>query len=540
MSVSEKSKGADLGSAPSSEKKSEKKEPSYSSDEFVENNFDRSKTQAKNLEDKFAKKKESTKGRPLLLQREIPPPKPFPFEALGPVLGPVAKRLHEIIKAPDSICGNSILAAASLVVQAYADIHIDGRVHPLSLFMITVAESGDRKSAVDSIALKAIRDYEKMLKKTSIEAKEFYKNKMDVWKKQREQTLRENEREALEAALNKLSPEPRRPLEPYLILEEPTYEGLIKLYDVGQPSIGLFSDEGGRMFGGHSMGKDNFLKTACGLSSLWDGKPITRIRGGDENLLLYGKRFSTHLMIQEVVLASILKNEVLVGQGMLARCLIVAPLTNSGDRPYNPIDVSSDPLILEYWRRISAILDKPFPLSDAGLDNELAPRPLSLAPKAKERWMEFHDEVDRSLKPDGIYRSVRRMANKAAEQVLRIAGVLTLIEDFEAASISLDAIERAIQLMRYYLDEALRISDVSFSDPELDLAQAVLDWMKKKALEVEHGKIFSLQEIYQRAGPRGVRTQKVAKRIISILEEHKEVERSSSEKLEWKLSDHPA
>ena len=471
---------------------------------------------------------------PLPLQREIAPPKRFPFEALGPVLGPVAKRIHEIVKAPDSICGQSVLAAAALITQAHADICIDGRAYPLSLFMITAAESGDRKSAVDSIVLKPFREYEKMLAKNSIQEKQLYKNKLDAWKKQRELILRKPESE-IEAELNKMTQEPRRPLEPYLLLEEPSYEGLVKLYAVGQPSLGLFSDEGGRMFGGYAMGQDNMLKTACGLSSLWDGKPITRIRGGDENLLLFGKRFSSHLMLQEVVLAKILKNDMLVGQGLVARCLIVAPCTNAGERCYNPIDVSKDPLIQAFYEHVSSFLDKPFPLA-LDSENELLPKQLFLSTQAKARWVLFHDEIDRALKPDGAFRSVRRTANKSAEQALRIAGVMTLIEDFDASCISLDAMERAIELTRFYLDEALRIADMSCLDADLELAQAVFEWMKKKTAVEGSQKTFSLQEIYQKAGPRGVRNKQMAQKVLGILEEHKVVERVNQEKLEWRLN----
>jgi hypothetical protein len=478
--------------------------------------------------------------RPLPLQREISPPKRFPFEALGTVLGPVAKRIHEIVKAPDSICGQSILAVSALIVQAYADVSIDGRTHPLSLFMLTAAESGDRKSAVDNIVLKPVRDYERMLAKSSIQEKQLYKNKLDAWKRQRELIMREYKPDILEAELNKMAQEPRCPLEPYLLLEEPSYEGLVKLFAVGQPSIGLFSDEGGRMFGGYAMGKENMLKTACGLSSLWDGKPITRIRGGDENLLLFGKRFSSHLMIQEVVLASVLRNDMLVGQGLVARCLIVAPVSNAGERCYNPVDISQDPLIRGFYTHASGVLDQPRPLASQEIENELLPRPLELSPAAKEIWVLFHDEIDHALRQDGTLRGVRRTANKAAEQALRIAGVLTLIENFDAGDISLDAIERAIELTRFYLDEAMRIADMSCLDVDLELSQAVLEWMKKKAaIEVGAQRTFPLQEIYQKAGPRGVRNKQMAQKVMGILEEHKAVERVNREKMEWRLIDPP-
>ena len=65
--------------------------------------------------------------KPLPLQRELSPPNKFPFEALGPFLGAVAQKIHEVVKAPDSICGQSTLAVAALVAQAHADVYIDGR-----------------------------------------------------------------------------------------------------------------------------------------------------------------------------------------------------------------------------------------------------------------------------------------------------------------------------------------------------------------------------------------------------------------------------
>ncbi len=83
------------------------------------------------------------------------------------------------------------------------------------------------------------------------------------------------------------------------------------------------------------------LKTSCGLSSLWDGKPTSRVRSGEDFTLLYGKRLSLHLMIQEIVLTSILNNPILTSQGLLARCLIVFPASMVGKREYqaiNPFD----------------------------------------------------------------------------------------------------------------------------------------------------------------------------------------------------------
>jgi hypothetical protein len=471
----------------------------------------------------------------LPLQREIAPATAFPFDALGALLGPLAKRIHEIVRAPDSVCGQSVLAVASLLTQAHADVHIDGRIHPLSLFVLTVAQSGDRKSAVDNIVLKPVREHEKKLAETLAQEKRSFRIKLDIWRRKRERLLREGEsdEEDLVRQLNDLGEEPKPPLEPHLIIEEPTFPGLLQLYTIGQPNIGLFSDEGGRMFGGHGMKEENLLNTICGLSSLWDGKPISRIRRSDENLLLHGRRLASHLMIQETVLGGILKNEQLIGQGMIARCLIAFPPSNAGERPYNAIDVSNDDIILKFNKQASEILNAPLLLKNPNISTELSPRPLLLNADAKAAWVRFHNETDSLLKPDEKYRPISRTASKSAEQALRIAGVLTLIDNFQAITISLEVMERAIILAKFYLDEMLRIIELGFTDPALDLAESLLKWMKKKAAESGNNKVFSLRDIYKNGGPRGIRTKDAAVKILKLLKSHGMVVNIGENK--WKL-----
>lgn len=477
------------------------------------------------------------KNVPEPLQRQVPSPEPFPFDDLGAVLGNAARRIHEIVKAPDAICGQSVLAAAALVAQPYIDIQIDGRVRPLSLYFLTVAESGDRKSAVDDIALKPVRDYEKMLYRSFVNEKVKYRNDRDLWERERKAILGEYKSDDASDKLKKMSKEPIQPLDPYILLEEPTYEGLVKLLATGRPSVGLFSDEGGRVFGGHAMNAENMLKTICGLSTLWDGKPITRTRRGDENLLLFGRRFSAHLMIQEVVLSKLLDNILFTQQGMLARCLTVMPETTAGNRPYNAVDFSEDPAIKLYWDHVNGLLDQPFPLENPDITNELSPRSITLSDGAKKVWVEFHDEIDGSLTKDGPYHGIRRFANKAAEQALRIAGVLTYFHDPAASVIGDDEVGQAISLCQYYLREAVRISEIGFSDPNLELAQKVLDWMVNQARSEGMDKVFTLQEMYQSAGPRGVRIKKMAVKILGILESHHLVLRHTESGTEWRLNE---
>src|SRR5437867_290044 len=87
------------------------------------------------------------------LTRDIPPGDPYPLAALGDVLAGAAGVLRDVIQAPDAICAQSLLAGASLATQAYADVEIDGRVFPLSEYFLSVAKTGERKTAADKAAL---------------------------------------------------------------------------------------------------------------------------------------------------------------------------------------------------------------------------------------------------------------------------------------------------------------------------------------------------------------------------------------------------
>src|SRR5881275_2161246 len=104
---------------------------------------------------------------PRPLMRELPPADPFPTDALGNVLGAAARAIHDRVQAPLAICGQSALAAAALAGQGHADVVLPigpGQSRPLSLYLVSIAASGERKSACDSEAMWPIRRREAVLR----------------------------------------------------------------------------------------------------------------------------------------------------------------------------------------------------------------------------------------------------------------------------------------------------------------------------------------------------------------------------------------
>lgn len=453
-----------------------------------------------------------TPSSPLPLARDVLPPEAYPLAALGEVLAPMATRLLEIVQAPDAICGQAVLAAAAQAVQAHADVCVDGRQHPLSLYLIVVGESGERKTETDRLALWPQRRHERALLSTYEYASTAYRDKTDAYKKAREEALKKAKGYAAkEAALTALGPAPVAPVLPILTTEEPSYEGLVKLLLTAWPSVGLYSDEGGRLIGGYAMSPEHQLKTAAGLSELWDGKRISRVRSGDGTAVLYGRRLSMHLMVQPVVAEAVLSNRTLIDQGLMTRCLVAWPQSTIGHRPYQAVNLSEDPDVQRYNAAITNALKRPLPLAE-GTQNELTPRTLSLSPQAKARWVAFHDHVEAHLRDDGPLAPIRGVGSKAPQHALRLAGVLTLVSTPDAADIPLNAVDAGMALAEFYLSEALRLFHREATDPKLRLAQQLLDWARR--FEKVH-----LAQMYQ-YGPSAVRDAKTARKMVGILEEH--------------------
>lgn len=446
------------------------------------------------------------------LRRALPPAKDYPLDALGPILKPMVKALMGTVRAPDAICAQSVLAAAGLAVQPQADIVIDGRRSPVSEFFVDIGESGERRSAVDRLALYPHFRYQQSLVRSAEHAVHAYDNDLEAYRASRAYVLKgKGTREDKKKALITVGAPPLAPLDPLMIVEEPTYEGLIKLLARGQPSVGLFSDEGGRFLGGHGMNDDNAQKTVTGLCELWDGKPVTRVRATDASTVIYGKRLSLHLMVQPIIAEGVFANRLLLEQGFLARCLVCWPTSTIGTRKYKAVDITQDTGVQAYNSAMKTLLETPPALAE-GRKNELDPRALSLSREAKQLWVAFHDHVEEQLVDGEPLEGVRGFGNKAAEHAARLAGVLMLVEDVEAKEIDKKHMKAGIDLVNFYLSEAVRLLTTGNIDPDILLAEKLLAWATGQPM-------IAMVDVYQ-SGPYALRDMKTARRIATLLEEH--------------------
>jgi hypothetical protein len=453
--------------------------------------------------------------RPLF--RELAQASSYPVDALGSILSAAAKAIVDRIQCPDALAAQSVLAAASLAVQAHADVEIPatGHVKPTSLFMVSVAGSGERKSAADGEALWPVRKRERALREAyAAEVPEYLKLKA-AWDAARKKAIdgTKGDKHAIKGKLDEVGDEPPKPLEPMLTCGEPTFEGLCKILAAGQPAMGIFSDEGGSFIGGHGMSPDAKLRTIAGLSGIWDGSPIKRVRALDGSSIIGGKRVALHLMAQPEAAALMLTDPVLLDQGFLSRVLVSAPASTAGTRFQREHDPASSAALGRYHARILSILEcQPAMALDSR--NELEPRVLRFAPDAAKAWRDYADHVEGLLAPGQPLESIRGFSNKLPEHAARIAAVLMLVDNIEARHIDLETFERAVRLAEYYTREALRLFEAGYASPELRRAEALRKWLLQH--DAPH---IGLAEIYQN-GPKMVRDAATARAAVAVLVDH--------------------
>ncbi|QQO34497.1 DUF3987 domain-containing protein [Bradyrhizobium diazoefficiens] len=485
----------------------------------VETIAPRSSTDDAPHEDNAARTTEAKSEAPRALMREPPAADPFPVDALGPLLGSAARAINDRVQAPIAICGQAVLAAATLTVQGHADVELPtGHARPTSGFFISIAATGERKSAVDREALWPIHKREAALRAAFVDEMLQFENAEAAWKKAREVAMKSarGDRARIKTALDALGAAPIRPLTPVLTCNEPTFEGLCKLLAVGQPSVGIFAAEGGQFIGGHGMSDDAKLRTATGLSAVWDGEPLKRVRALDGVTILPGRRVALHLMAQPDVGSIWLGDRLLLEQGLLSRVLLTAPEPASGTRIWREASAKSDSSMLAYGRALLDILESPMAMAD-GRQNELTPRSVPLSMTARRLWIAFHDHIEARLGIGGELEPIRGLANKLPEHAARIAAVLTLFGNIDASEVGSTEMEAGIALAQHYAAEAIRLFGASRASSDLHEAQALLTWLR--TVWLKQSTLVSLPDIYQR-GPNSIRDKAHARRAVNLLIGH--------------------
>lgn len=442
---------------------------------------------------------------------------PFPVDHLPTVMRGAVEALEHHVQAPRSLCAHSILSAAMLATQGLADVKVEGlpKPCPLPLFMLAVAVSGERKSSCDNLALSAIGDEEARMRLNHIEDMREYQASHGAYEAEKKKVERDGKisHDERRQRLRDLR-EPDHPIVPVIRAKEPNLEGLLNLLQIGRGSIGIFTSEGGQFLGGHGMSQEAKTRTVTGLSELWDSGSAQRVRAR-ETLFLVGRRVGISLAAQPRVASALLADELAKDQGFVGRFLVTMPDSTIGTRKIRGTDPVGDERLVAFHRQCRRCLDVGLPVR-RDTRNELDPPILDMSAEARGLWQRFAQAAEDGCLVGGTWVPIKSAALKMAENVARIAAILTLFEAPSIAkpsrvagpdrhletTISGEIMASACAVGMFYLTEALRLTGHAILDPEIRAQNDLADWLIEK---IEPGNLTA-PSIIQKLAPSHLRT----------------------------------
>ncbi|MEM7327901.1 MAG: YfjI family protein [Pseudomonadota bacterium] len=412
-------------------------------------------------------------------------PMPFPMGALGPMEA-VARDIQKSVKCPPALAGASVLSVASLAAQGCYDVAFRGQdKRPLSLFILTIGRSGERKSTADQYAMIGVHRFIKELRGKAA-----------------------RDRQANEL----IEGEPFPVLSPEIVANNGTIEGLTQGFLEGHPSQALMSDEAGQFLAGYSMKSENKLSGLSSLSKFWDGSPVTKkIKGAglnSETRTVRDCRLAVHMLGQRVAIIPFLRDPMARGQGSLARFLVHEPPTTMGTRQMTVDEWSESATtrnVMAFADRIEEILDHSIARR---IEGDVERPVLQMEAAAVELLVQFFNNIERKLSPTGDLSGYSDLANKAHENAARIAGVLAVMKDEQVVSEA--SMRGGIGLANYFLAELIRLSDLLPAHEDVDKANSIAHFLKK-----EGGSSNTTQ--LSKRGSKSCRTHDQRKDAIKIL-----------------------
>ena len=402
----------------------------------------------------------------------------YPMSALGP-LADVCEFMAKEGQVDMAMAGQTVLATASLLTQGLFRVRTLAGDKPLSLFLMTLAASGDGKSHAESVALGPVREWQER----------------EVTKHRETEIERRRARPADRSAGVHTAPCP------YRVTRDATPEALRDDLDAGLCSQGVFTAEAAAIVSGYSMRPEQRAKSAALFNLLWDDGLLSTSRVTAGRIERPGVRLAMHWLIQPTLAAEVLADITLTEGGFWPRFLLACPppLAPRRARMFEPECSSS---VQTYWARCNELLDRTLP------QNANTCPSLRMTPSAQRRFETLFEEYENAARL-GALRSIKPVALRATEQACRIAGVLAAFRGGDDIS-ETDAVNGA-HLARYSIDCWKSLAECSEGPSVVPNALQLYGWLlEQDDAEAEISDILRL-------GPPKLRTKQSRDECMQVL-----------------------
>lgn len=399
-------------------------------------------------------------------------PYDYPLEALPNGIKAAVREVLSFVQCPPALAACSALSALSLSAQHLADVRrAESLTGPISLYFLTVAESGERKTACDNYFTQAIRAYESEQTEIAKSDVKNYVAAMTIWQakidgltaKIKGMAKGGKSTQATEQELQDIThDEPAKPRVPRLLYGDTTSEQLAYSLAHNYPTAAIISSEAGVVFGSHSMSGDGTMRNLALLNVLWDGGIHTIDRRISDSYQVKDVRLTMGLAVQYDTVKTFFERSknLARGTGFAARFLIAQPTSTQGYRPFKEAPASF-PMLAAYNKRITDLLNNMLLINDNGGIN---PPLLDLSPTAKTEWIAIYNMIELELRQGGDCVDIKDVASKAADNVARLAALFHVYEYGASGLISREHVACAGAIIDYHLLEAKHFLN-SISEP---------------------------------------------------------------------------
>ncbi|CAG4886665.1 YfjI family protein [Paraburkholderia saeva] len=426
------------------------------------------------------------------------------------------------------IAAQAVLSAVSLACQdlIWVDRGIaNDHKSVCSLFLLTVADTGARKSRADQLVVKPIEAYD-LARRAAFAAdtttyeldqaalrrkiRELEKAEGQLLRKSRTLSISEDpeakkiaqkagdEAEAITrevAELNRQVIERRPPRLQRVLYSKIPVRQLEQSLAQNWPAAGLFSDEAAGIL--NSKGESDMAS----LDRLWNGDSIDVVgRTKQESFFVHDPRLTLSLMVQPIVFDRFVerKGELAKGIGLMSRVLLSRPDTPYGKRIFRRPEDRSTVWIDRLNKRVQELLSH----SHTNIENRDANRKtLHFEPDAQKFWEEMYDTVEQGMATKGQFENEREFANRFAEHVARLSALFHFFErgdiDSQAGAdvaIPKSTVEDADHVVKWYLNEFKRVFNQEARMREM--AEYVLSKLKGMLERVNGGSLENLPRGY--------------------------------------------
>lgn len=434
----------------------------------------------------------------------------FPSSMALPLIAGAVDEAEGNIQAPRALVYSAALTAMATAVQGFIDVcKPNGQIIPVSLMLLTVANSGERKSTAENVFMRGVRRFQD--ERDLIYQREFsdWSARQSIWEARRKAILkkallldREEGEEPCKQFVEHQSNAPVKPRRFKLLYEDATSEALFLGLHQNIPTAGLISSEGG----GVLMGKA--FNDLSKQNALWSGDAITVDRVSSESYEVRA-RLTVSLMVQESTFFNYMAKhgEKSRGSGLWARFLVCNPKSTQGTRFIAEGGVHWD-CCERFSDRVMEILKN----SVEFLSDPTRPKFLvRFSQAANNRWVSVFNGIEMEIRSGGRYFGMGDHASKLADNIARLAALLHFFEK-KAGDIAVETLDAAVEICFWYSDEFLRM----FSSPpqeEVD-AQELDAWLKLKR---ECGERFVTKNSILQKGPSQLRKVKRLDPAIEVL-----------------------